>query len=79
MRRMVTAFFWIFFCYQPLHAQLVAKPATELLALLKQDISDEKKVPVLLQLTLYYYFEQNAIRENLDKMFFLSASGEPDE
>jgi two-component sensor histidine kinase len=70
MRRMVTLFFGIFFCFQPLPAQLVAKPATELEALLKQDIPDEKKVPVLLQLTLYYYFEQNAVGENLDKMFF---------
>jgi hypothetical protein len=63
MRSMVTAFFGIFFCYQPLYAQLVAKPATELEALLKQIIPDEKKVPVLLQLTLYYYFEQNATEE----------------
>jgi two-component system, sensor histidine kinase PdtaS len=70
MRRMMTLFLGIFFCYQPLHAQLVAKPATELEALLKQDIPDAKKVPVLLQLTLYYYFEQNAAGKNLDKMFF---------
>jgi two-component sensor histidine kinase len=70
MRRIVIAYFGIFFCYQQLQAQLRAKPAIELLALLKQDIQDEKKVPVLLQLTLYYYFEQNATGENLDKMFF---------
>jgi two-component sensor histidine kinase len=70
MRRIVIAFFGIFFCYQRLHAQLVAKPATELEEFLKQDISRVKKVQVLLQLTLYYYFEQNATGENLNKMFF---------
>ena len=60
MRRVVIVFFGIFFCNQQLHAQLEAKPATELAELLKQDISGVKKVQVLLQLTLYYYFEQNA-------------------
>ena len=70
MRRIVIMFFGIFFCYQQLHAQLDAKPATELAELLKQDISGAEKVQVLLQLTLYYYFEQNATGKNLDKMFF---------
>src|ERR1700749_3908916 len=70
MRRMGIVFLGFFFCYQPSHAQLSAKPATELEVLLKQDISDEKKVQILLHLTLYYYFEQNATGKNLDKMFF---------
>lgn len=69
MRKVIIILCLLFYSQQS-HAQLVAKPASELLAALKQDISGEMKVQLLLQLTLYYYFDQTEVKPNQEKIFF---------
>jgi tetratricopeptide (TPR) repeat protein len=69
MRQVVTVICMLLFFIQQSFAQLPAKPANELEALLQQNISGEMRVQTLLQLTLYYYFEQYESRKNLDKMY----------
>ncbi len=59
MRGVVIGICLLLFINQHANAQLPAKPKAELEALLQQAIPAERKIQVLLQLTLYYYFELN--------------------
>ena len=60
----------LFFLHQRSTAQLDATPVPELITLLQQDNSADRKVQILLQLTLNYYFDHNEINPNLSKMYF---------
>lgn len=68
MRRGLLVICLLFFANQPSKAQLDARPATESVVLLQQGISGADKVQILLQLTLYYYFDHTDVKPDQDKM-----------
>lgn len=70
MRRIAIAICMLFFFAQQSAAQLDATPANELVTLLQQPVTSAERMQALLQLTLYYYFDQTEPAVNVDKMFF---------
>src|ERR1700754_1456312 len=70
MLKLLFVIFMVFFSIVPSIGQLkTTKTAVELRSLLETSSPDSNRVKLLLQLSLYYYFERDTSRVSLDSVF----------